>query len=588
MSDAELRHRLAAILAADVAGYSRLMAADEQATLAALDAARAIFRSRIEASGGRVADMAGDSVLAVFETVLGAVDAALSVQQLLVPASRAVADHRRLLYRIGVNLGDVIEKPDGTVYGDGVNVAARLQALAEPGGIAVSDAVRNAVATRVAAVFVDQGERILKNIPIAIRWHHVVMAHADGSAMRPALRTADQLTNLPSIAILPFRTLGQGPEQASLADGLRIDIQGALVKIAGLALIGIGTTNTYRGKDVTPQQAAAEMGVRYLLEGVVQRAGDRARITASLIDGASGQTIWTEHYDRTLNESFDVQDEITEKVVTALDVKLLSGEQAKVWRKTIRNPKAREHFYRGIHEFMKGQKEANAAAREDFERVARLAAESSLGPTFLALTHWWDAFRGWSRDPAKSLEIAGKWASHAMTMDDADGQAHTVMAYVHLLRREHDRALEIATTAVALRPNCTNANAQLANVLHYCGRPADAADHIRQAIRLTPVHAAWFDDLLAASCKEVRQWAEAKAVATEVLRTKPDDIDARLVLIEVGLATGDVRSAREFAHEVLVLQPDFSVNKWAESQPYKDLAVLERIAAVLRSAGLTS
>jgi len=355
---------LVAILAADAAGYSRLMAADEGATVAALDGARAIFKSMIESRQGRVIDMAGDSVLAVFDLATAAVTAALAIQNELHADSNAVPTDQRMRFRIGVHLGEIIEKADGTVYGDGVNVAARLQALAEPGGIAVSDAVRSAVATRVAAAFIDQGEQTLKSIPIAIRWHRVVTSRSDGSTAVPAARTADQLARLPSLAILPFKTLGKDLEQARLADGLRIDIQSALVKIAGLALIGISTTNTYRNKNVTPQQAAAEMGVRYLFEGVVQRSGDRARITASLTDGTSGQIVWTDQYDRVLNDSFDVQDEITEKVVTALDVKLLSGEQAKVWRKTIRNPRAREYFYRGKHEIMKGQKQPNAAYRK--------------------------------------------------------------------------------------------------------------------------------------------------------------------------------------------------------------------------------
>jgi tetratricopeptide (TPR) repeat protein len=327
--------------------------------------------------------------------------------------------------------------------------------------------------------------------------------------------------------------------------------------------------------------------VRYLLEGFVQKSGDRARITASLIDGSSGQVTWTEHYDRVLDDSLRVQDEITERVVTALDVKLLSGEHARVWRKTLRNPKAREYYYRGLHELMKGQKEANAAARENFEQVARLAPESFLGPTLVAFAHWWDAFRGWTTSPARSLELAEQWVERALAMEDWDGQAHFVMAHIHLLRRQHDRALKMAEQAVALRPNCANANPLLGNILYYCGRPGDAADRMRQAMRLTPVHAPWFKVVLAASCKEIRRWDDATAAAKEAVRMRPDDLDARLVLIEVCQATGNEGSAREFVQVVSALRPDFSVSRWAETQPYKDLAVLERITASLRSAGLT-
>jgi len=593
VSGTEFRRQLAAILAADAAGYSSLMAADERTTVAALDAARAVFRTQIESTQGRVIDMAGDSVLAVFEIATGALAAALAIQKELDAALSEAPGDRRMRFRIGVHLGEIIEKPDGTVYGDGVNVAARLQALAEPGGIAVSDAVKGAVGIRVPAVFVDQGEQTVKNIAGAVHWHRAVPTESEGRAAvlraRTAVaRTANQLSALPSIAIIPFRTATADPEQIVLADGLRTDIQWALAKIAGLVLIGTPTTNTYRNKDVTPQQAAAEMGARYLLEGFVQKSGDRARITASLIEGSSGQVIWTEHYDRVLNDSLEVQDEITERLVTALDVKLLNGDQARVWRKALRNSRAREYFYRGIHELMKGQKEANAAAREAFEQVARLAPESSIGPAAVAFAHWWDAFRGWTASPERSFELAVQWAERAMPMEDADGQAHTVMAHIHLLRREHDKALEVAEDAVALRPACSTANGHLANIQYYCGRSADAADRMRQAMRLIPVHPPWFNVLLGASCKELRQWEDATAAAREALRKKSDDVDARLVLIEVCKAARSADAVRELVREVAAIKPDFSVEKWAETQPYKDPAVLERITANLRSAGLAS
>lgn len=593
MSGAELRQRLAAILAADAAGYSRLMAADERATVTALDAARAVFRAQIESNHGRVIDTAGDSILAVFEIATGAVSAALTIQRALEADLDALPEDRRLRFRIGVHLGEIIEKPDGTVYGDGVNVAARLQALAEPGGIAVSDGVKGAVGCRVCAVFVDQGEQMVKNVPSAVRWHRAVPTEPEGRAAvlrakTAVARTEVQLSALPSIAIIPFRTASADLEQVILADGLRTDIQWALAKIAGLVLIGTPTTNTYRNKDIVPQQAAAEMGARYLLEGFVQKSLDRARITTSLIDGSSGRIIWTEHYDRVLNDALEVQDEITEQVVTALDVKLLSGDQARVWRRAIRHPRAREYFYRGIHESMKGQKESNAAAREAFEQVARLEPDNSIGPTAVALTHWWDAFRGWSGTPARSLELAEQWAERAMPMEDVDGQAHTVMAHILLLRREHDQALKVAEDSVALRPGCSTANAHLGNIQYYCGRPADAADRMRQAMRLTPVHPSWFEVVLAASCKELRQWDEAAAAAREAIRKKSDEVDARLVLTEVCAAIGDRISVQQLTQEVSTLLPDFSLSNWAETQPYRDLAVLERITADLRSAGLPS
>ncbi|HZM33050.1 MAG TPA: adenylate/guanylate cyclase domain-containing protein [Burkholderiales bacterium] len=576
-----MKQRLTAIMAADAAGYSRLMASDQKRALAALDACRDVFRGLVQAPAGRIVDTAGDSVLAVFDSATEAVLAALAIQKQLEAAAP------ELRYRIGIHIGDVAEKDDGSVYGDGVNVAARLQALSKPGEVAVSDAVRMAVRGRVDALFVDQGEQAVKNIPSPVRWYSVVPPHAMGGLPDPRARTVGEVAALPSIALLPFKAAGTDAGESAFADGLRVDIQGALVKIAGLALTAVGTTNTYRNKDVSPQQAASEMGVRYILEGLVQKAGQRARIHMTLTDGPAARAIWSEHYDCVLDETFEAQDDITEKVVTALDVRLMSGEQARVWRKNLKQPRAREHWYRGIHEFMKGQKEANAAAREDFERVAKLAPESSLGPTMVAFTHWLDVFRGWSPSPQKSLELAAHSAGPAMAMDDADGQAHAVMGHIHLLRREHEKALEVAEQATCLRPSCANSNAQFSNILYYCGRPAEAADRVRQAMRFSPVHPPFFKAVLAASCKELREWDDAAKAAKDLLRMKPDDADARLVLIEAALACGDKAGAGQYVEEIRKLQPQFSLDAWAARQPYRDAAVLERILGRLREAGLS-
>ena len=573
--------RLAAILAADAAGYSRLMAADQRRALAALDACREVFRGLVQSHAGRVVDTAGDSVLAVFGSATEAVHAALAIQKQLEAAER------ELRYRIGIHVGDVAEKPDGSVYGDGVNVAARLQALARPGEVAVSDAARTAARGQVDVLFVDQGEQAVKNMPAPVRWYCVAAPPSRGGATDPSARSAAQVAALPSIAVLPFKTTGDDPEQAALADGVRVDIQGALVKIAGLALTAVATTNTFRKKDVPPQQAAAEMGVRYVLEGLVQKSGQRARIHVTLTDGPAGQVVWSEHYDCMLDESFEAQDAITEKVVTALDVKLMSGEQARVWRKTLKDPRTREYYYKGIHEFMKGSKEANAAARELFELTAKRAPDTSLGLTMVAFTHWLDVFRGWAASPAKSLELAAQAAEPALRMEDADGQAHAVMGHIHLLRREHAKALEVAEQAVCLRPSCANSNAQFGNILYYCGRPAEAAERVRQAMRFSPIHPPFFKAVLASSCKEMREWDEAARTAKELLRMRPDDADPRLVLVEAALAAGDKAGAAQYAEEIRKLQPQFSLAAWAQRQPYRDPAVLERILARLREAGLS-
>src|SRR5262245_38009927 len=281
LTTTDLKQRLAAILAADVAGYSRLMAADERATVQSLDAARALFRGRIQANQGRVIDMAGDSVLAVFETAAGAGLAALDVQQQVESSMDGVSEDRRMRFRVGVHLGDVIEKGDGTVYGDGVNIAARLEGLALPGGITVSDAVECAVRNKVAARFVDQGEQSVKNIAHPVRAFRVqALTPTPAQPTSVAAATGDPHADKPSIIVLPFVNMSGVAEQEYFADGLTEDILTDLSRFRELFVISRNSSFKYKGKAVNVQQVARELGVQYVLEGSVRKAGNRVRITA--------------------------------------------------------------------------------------------------------------------------------------------------------------------------------------------------------------------------------------------------------------------------------------------------------------------
>ncbi len=582
MEPNRLPRKLAGILYADVAGYSRLMGSDEDSTHRTLCNHLDLIAESVQRHRGQVMHYAGDAVLARFDAALDALSCATDVQERLRTCNTDLPADERVEFRVGVNLGDVIEDR-GDIYGEGVNVAARLESLADAGGICISESVKVAVGSKLACECESMGEQRVKNIAESVRAYRVLLTT---STPLPSAKPAIKLPDGPSLAILSFKTVGGDVEQQSLADGLRYDIQTALVKLAGLVVIATATAYTYRNKDIAVGQAAAEMGVRHILEGNVQKSGNRVRITVTLTDAVSKQVVWGERYDRVMDASFAVQDEITEKVVTALDVKLASGEPAKIWRKTIKDPKAREYYYRGLHEYLKGNKEAMAIARQNFERVAQLAPDSALGPTHVAFSHWWDAFRGWSDSPSRSLDLAGEWAAKAMTMEDADGQAHAVMAHVLLLRREHDKALEVAQQAVSIRPQCVNANGHLGNILYYYGKPAEAIEHVKRAIRNTPVYSPWFVDILAASYKEYGQLDNATAAAREALRLKPDDLDARFVLIGAYQSAGRNARAREIAQEVLAIQPGFSLTKWSTTQPYREPATLERIVESLRTAGL--
>ncbi|HET7526761.1 MAG TPA: adenylate/guanylate cyclase domain-containing protein, partial [Burkholderiaceae bacterium] len=339
LNSADLKQRLAAILAADVAGYSRLMAADERATVQSLDAARALFRSCIQSHQGRVIDMAGDSVLAVFETAAGAVLAALDVQQEIEAALDGVADDRRMRFRIGVHLGDVIEKGDGTVYGDGVNIAARLEGLALPGGITVSDAVECALRNKVSARFVDQGEQSVKNIAHPVRAFRVqaVAPTAPAAAARD-----DPFADKPSIIVLPFVNMSGVPEQEYFADGLTEDILTDLSRFRELFVISRNTSFKYKGQAVDVKKVAHDLGVRYVVEGSVRKAGNRVRITVQLIDAASDRHVWAERYDRELEDIFDIQDEVTSAIVATLPGRLEADARSRAERKPPANLAAYE------------------------------------------------------------------------------------------------------------------------------------------------------------------------------------------------------------------------------------------------------
>lgn len=560
------------------------MGSDEDATHRTLCNHLDLIAESVQRHRGQVMHYAGDAVLARFDAALDALTCANDVQTRLGTCNADLPADQRVEFRVGVNLGDVIEDR-GDIYGEGVNVAARLESLADPGGVCISESVRLAIGSKLPCEYESMGEQRVKNIAGPIQAYRVLLTGSGGKPL-PSAKPAIKPPAQPSIAILPFKTVNGDVEQESLADGLRIDIQAALVKLVGLAVIGIATTNAYRNRDIEVGRAAADMGVRHILEGSIQKSGNRVRITVALIDAASNRVVWTERYERVLDDTFEVQDEITEKIVTALDVKLASGEPAKIWRKTIKDPKAREYFYRGLHEFMKGNKEAMATARENFERVTQLAPHSPLGPTYVAFSHWFDAFRGWSGAPARSLEQAAEWAQQAMAMEDADGQAHTVMAHIHLLRREHEKALAVAQQAVSLRPQCVNANGHLGNILYYYGKPGEAAEHVKRAIRNTPVYPPWFVDVLAASYKEDGLLDKATTAAREALRLKPDDVDARLVMIDAYRCAGRHERAREIAQEVLTIDPNFSLAAWSTRQPYRKPATLTRIVESLRTAGL--
>ena len=477
MSEAGLRKRLAAILAADVEGYSRLMAADEMATVAQLEAGRAVFRKHIGAHGGRVVDTAGDSVLAVFETAAGAVNAALEVQKER-PQSR---DGRAMRFRIGVHLGDVIEKSDGTVYGDGVNIAARLQSLAAPGGIIVSDVVYGAVRDRVAVAFEDCGEHTVKNIARPVRAFRV-----PGEALEANKAASTAPERRPSVAVLPFSNMSGDRDQEYFADGLTEDIITSLSKNRWLFVVARNSTFVYKGRSVDVRRIGQELNADYVVEGSVRKAGTRVRITAQLLDGSNGAHIWAERYDRDLQDIFAVQDEVTGAIAGRIEPELGAVERQRVQRKPTENLNAWDCYHLGLSYMYRFDRESNLEAQRLFRRAIEFDAQFAEAHARLAYCAVLEMVYFDALPTIGSLDEALAMARRAASIDDRDAFSHLSVARVHLARREYDDALAECRASIELNPTLAQAYCAMGDALSYSGKLEDALVQFEKALKLSP------------------------------------------------------------------------------------------------------
>ncbi len=581
-----MERRLAAILAADVVGYSRLMGEDEAGTLAALNTHRKeVIDPKIAAHHGRIVKLMGDGMLVEFPSVVAAVESAVAIQQGMADRNRGTPAESRIEFRIGINLGEVVVEGDD-ILGDGVNVAARLEGFAQSGTVCVSGTVFDQVKNKVDFTFEDFGEQRFKNIAEPVRVF-IIEVGDEAQPLAEIIPAGDELPlpEKPSIAVLPFKNLSGDPHQDYLADGIRLHIQAMLVKLAGLFLIAPGTMAKYRDSDATPKQVARELGVRYILEGAIQTSGDMVRINVELTDTVARQIVWAEQYDRVLGEGFGVQDDITVEVVKALDVKLASGEN-RILRSTITNPEALKCFYRGLYHLYKGTKDDNAEARRWFESVTRLQPNSPVGPTYMCFSHWADAFRGWADSRERSVMQAAQWGEKALKFEGTNGLAHIVLATVELLNRRYDEALASCQEAIARRPSCPTAIGYLAYVLHYCGHSPEAIAKIKETIRLTPVYPPWLVTLLAAAYRESGDVGRSISAAKHSIRLSPRDLDARLILCSDYNIADRREQAQRLASDIVNIDPAFSIAKYLEYQPYKDKETLRRLAENLREAGL--
>ncbi len=581
-----ITQRLAAILAADAVGFSRLMGTDAQATLRELDANRALFRLHTEEHGGRIVDMAGDSILAVFGSAAGAVRAAVAAQAAVEERSAAIPDDRRMRYRIGVNLGEIIEKPDGSIYGDGVNVAARLQSLADTGGILLSGKVHDEVQGQVGVGLAAAGEHKVKNIARPLRTYRVVAA---GEAAPPQL-VADApappaLPDKPSIVVLPFDNMSGDKEQEYFADGITEDIITDISKVSGMFVIARNSAFTYKGKAVNLTQVGRDLGVKHVLEGSVRKAGNRVRITAQLIDAASGGHLWAERYDRNLDDIFAVQDEVTREIVKALRVTLTKDDKARIATHSTENLEAWELFVRGREFAWRLDPGAHLEARRLFSDAIALDESFVDAIALLGFTYMLDIANPIDQSHT-ALDTAAELGARCLALDASRPYPHFLMSSVHLWSREFDEALAAEDRCLALDPNFPQGRAQRGFILHYVGRSAEAIDELNQAMRLDPLMPEVFLHTLAQCHFDLGDDEEAARVCRRRIAIRPNTDITRVLL---AAALGHLGRHEEARHEwagARVINPRYSFREKRAVLPYRDPAMMDRMAEGLAKAGI--
>ncbi len=531
--------------------------------------------------------MAGDSVLSVFDTAAGAVNAALAIQEALESLNSTAPVQRRMRFRIGVHLGDVIEKPDGTVYGDGVNIAARLQSLAEPGGLLVSDAVQGAVRGKVAATFSDQGEQVIKNIPHPVRTYR---ASGPGIASSESMRLPGQdrmpITDRPSIAVLPFANMSGDPDQEYFTDGVVEDILTTLSKIRELFVIARNSSFAYKGRSVDVRTVGRELGVKYVLEGSVRKSGPRIRVTAQLIDCVDGRHLWAERYDGDLDEVFILQDRITHEIVTALQINLTDGEQARNWRARSGGPLVFEKFSVAREYYSQFTKRTHRQARRELDEAL------AINPTFgsaLELMGYVLADQGrygWEPNREQCFNEALECAARALEADPSFGQAYSVIGYVRIFQSRFDDAIEAAEKAVLLSPNSSIAFHMSAMVHTYAGNFRVGRDYEEQATRLSPIEREVSQIDLARARYHLGMFDKARDIAVQVLESRPRWLTAQTILLASLWRLGREAEAKAVGNLILESHPSFSVARWSRGFPYRKAEDLKVLMDPLREAGL--
>ncbi len=632
MAEEKITRKLTTILAADVEGYTRLMRADEEATLKTLGEYRDVIDGLIARHEGRVFSTGGDSVLAEFGSAVEAVRCAISCQEEISSRNAELADDRKLMFRIGINVGDVMVR-DGDLFGDGVNVAARLEGLAEPGGVCISGSVFEQIKHKLSLGFEDMGQQEVKNIAEPVSAYRLVpgqvsvaaTAAAKSSRVRhwriPAMatavvliiaagglaiwrpwepgmepasseKTALPLPDKPSIAVLPFNNLSGDPEQEYLSDGITESLITRLARQPDMFVIARNSSFTYKDKAVKVQQVGRDLGVRYVLEGSVQKAGERIRITAQLIEAATGEHLWADSYDRELQNLFAVQDEITQKVAIELAVKLTVGEAARSEFQATDNVEAYDHWLRGVEAYGHFKKETNIQAGEFFEKAIELDPQYAQAIGFLGWVRLNESRFWWVEDRDRSFRQAEELARRAIATDKNSTVGHNLLSRIYSLQRQYEQAIAEGQRTVALEPSNSPAYASLAWTMVLAGRPEDGVALMRKALRLSPYPPIWYRNVETNINYLTGRYEAAIASGRKLLDRTLEGGQARgawKMLIASYVELKREAEARAEAELYLEHNPDFSVKEeaeWRKDYAYKDKSWINRFIEALRTAGL--
>jgi adenylate cyclase len=574
-----VERRLAAILAADMVGYSRLMEADESGTLARLRTHRLeLIDPAIAKNKGRIVKTTGDGMLVEFQSVTEAVVCAVEIQERMARRNADVAPARWIQFRIGINLGDVIVEGED-LFGDGVNVAARLEQLAEPGGICVSGAVRDQVGGRLELAFTDLGEQAVKNIARPIRAHAIALDAITSAPPAPAIAPAAK----PSIAVLPFVNMSGDPEQEFFADGLTEDIITELSRFRDLLVISRNSAFVHKGKAVPARSVAREFSVQYVVEGSVRKAGSRVRVTVQLIDAEADRHVWAERYDRELADIFAIQDEITRSIVATLPGRVEAASQERAHRKPTDNMVAYECVLAGKVLHHRSSPEDNAEAQRLLDRALTLDPDYAHAHAWKACVLGQTWVNNWCEDRDATWDRVVAELETALTLDDHDSDVHRILAAVSLTHDDHDQAAYHQERALALNPNNDLIVVQQGELLTWLGRPEDGIEWIRKAMRLNPYHPERFWNHLGRALFVARRYAEAVEAFSRI--SKPDHTHHAFRAAALA-QMGDATAAKAHADEVLRREPRFSVESYLATLHYRHEADREHHRHALMASGL--